>query len=188
MSSPSSAGAPPAPEKSHPILQSPAAPSIAGPRANSSTLDAANDRSVLATPSWDTKRSFKNADTSPPSASVPADGGNTTVKPTPASTVSGAKSGQELLRRLSLVDGATARIAPDPLPQQAHPSLHLTGRVISATFCIPYKLGFRPNCDDPWVRYCLVSWVFWDLFANGKYSRSLTLAGELPRSLIPSLT
>lgn len=151
MTSSSSAGEPPAPDKSHPILQSSENPSLSGLRTNSSTLDAANDRSVLATPSWDSKPPLENTDATPPFIPLLGNSDNATDKPgVPESTVSGAKSGQDLLRRLSLVDG-TRPTAPESLPQQAHPGLHLTGRVISATFCIPYKLGFRPNSDDPWV-------------------------------------
>lgn len=160
MSSSSSAGAPPAPEKSHPILQSSEKPPLAGPRANSSTLDAAGDRSVVATPSWDNKPPLENTDATPPFIPLLGDSDNAADKPgVPASAVSGAESGQELLHRLSLVDG-TRPAAQEELPQQEHPGLYLTGRVISATFCIPYKLGFHPNSDEPWVRYCLVSYLF----------------------------
>ncbi|KAK4545038.1 hypothetical protein LTR36_003589 [Oleoguttula mirabilis] len=32
-------------------------------------------------------------------------------------------------------------------PRSAHPNLHLSGHVISATFCVPYKLGYTPGAD-----------------------------------------
>lgn len=156
MSSSSSAGAAQAPENPHPILQSPEKPSLAGPRTNSSTLDAANDRSVLATPSYDAKPPVESTEAAP-SFPLLADNDNVADKQgTPVAVASGAKSAQELLHRLSLVDG-TRPTASESLPQDEHPGLHLTGRVISATFCIPYKLGFRSNSDDPWVRYCFIS-------------------------------
>lgn len=34
-------------------------------------------------------------------------------------------------------------------PRVAYPTLHLSGRIISATFCIPHSLGFRSGQD--WV-------------------------------------
>ncbi|KAK2757886.1 threalose-6-phosphate phosphatase [Arachnomyces sp. PD_36] len=155
MSSSPPAGGPPAPEESHPIVQSSEKPTLAGLRVQSSSLDAANDRSILATPSWDPKP--PSTIPIPTEEPVPLSGNNdsATNKPvtnepqTPAAVANGARSGEELLRRLSLVD-TTPPKAPEVIPQEAHPGLHLTGRVISATFCIPYKLGFRPNADDPW--------------------------------------
>lgn len=151
MSSSYFTGAAPAPEDSHPILQSSEKPTLAGLRAESSTLDVANDKSVRATPSWEPRQPSENTDATPSAIPPLGNSDSASVKPeTPAAAASGAKSGEELLRRLSLVD-ATPPTVPESIPQQAHPGLHLTGRVISATFCIPYKLGFRPNSDNPWV-------------------------------------
>ncbi|PLB51733.1 putative alpha,alpha-trehalose-phosphate synthase subunit Tps2 [Aspergillus steynii IBT 23096] len=59
---------------------------------------------------------------------------------TPAQAAKDAKTGSELLRRLSL------RGAPPVLeahPREQYPSLNLSGRIISAAFCIPYKLYLR---------------------------------------------
>lgn len=66
----------------------------------------------------------------------------------PAEAVEGARSGPELLRRLSLV-GETAPKSPGTDLRAAHPGLKLTGRIINAAFCIPYKLGLRSGAD--WV-------------------------------------
>ena len=157
MTSPSSAGGlPPAPEGPHRILPEAQKPTLAGPRIQSSSVDTAHDRSVLATPSWEPDQPPRIADATHnlmPGPGNAGDDGISAGEPgTPAAAVNGAKSGAELLRRLSLVD-ARPPVAPETIPQQAHPGLHLTGRVISATFCIPYKLGFRANSEEPWVRY-----------------------------------
>jgi hypothetical protein len=156
MTSPSSAGGlPPAPEESRRILPEPEKPTLAGPPIPSSSVNAAHDRSVVATPSWEPDQTPENIDATlnllPGLGNTGADGNSANEPGTPAAVVNGAKSGAELLRRLSLVD-ARPPVPSDASPQQAHPGLHLTGRVISATFCIPHKLGFRPNSEDPWVR------------------------------------
>lgn len=56
----------------------------------------------------------------------------------------GNPSGQDLLRRLSLVE------LPEIDPRVQHPGLLLSGRLISAAFCLPYKLYFEDGAD--WVR------------------------------------
>ncbi|EEP82071.1 hypothetical protein UREG_06936 [Uncinocarpus reesii 1704] len=66
---------------------------------------------------------------------------SSTSPDTPSAAAKGAHSSRELLRRLSLMDGK-------PMPSimtrpEEHADLHLTGRIISAAFCIPYKLRFR---------------------------------------------
>ncbi|KAJ9328331.1 CAZyme family GT20 [Paecilomyces variotii] len=65
---------------------------------------------------------------------------------TPAEAMEGARSGPELLRRLSLVGESTPKTPGTDL-RAAHPGLKLTGRIINAAFCIPYKLGFRSGAD-----------------------------------------
>lgn len=60
-----------------------------------------------------------------------------------------ASSGQDLLRRLSLT-GDASPMSPEVDPRAQHPGLKLSGRLISAAFCIPYKLGFKSGSD--WVR------------------------------------
>jgi trehalose 6-phosphate synthase/phosphatase len=58
-------------------------------------------------------------------------------------------SGQDLLRRLSLT-GDASPMSPELDPRAQHPGLKLSGRLISAAFCIPYKLYHQAGSD--WVR------------------------------------
>jgi trehalose 6-phosphate synthase/phosphatase len=58
-------------------------------------------------------------------------------------------SGQELLRRLSLM-GDASPMSPEIDPRSQHPGLKLSGRLISAAFCIPYKVHHQAGSD--WVR------------------------------------
>ncbi|KAL2862932.1 putative alpha,alpha-trehalose-phosphate synthase subunit Tps2 [Aspergillus lucknowensis] len=62
----------------------------------------------------------------------------------PSEAAKHAKSGRELLRRLSLKEVLTLRQAD---LQQQYPSLNLTGRIISAALCIPYKVYFQAGRD-----------------------------------------
>ncbi|KAK3674582.1 threalose-6-phosphate phosphatase [Recurvomyces mirabilis] len=65
----------------------------------------------------------------------------------PTDAVDGA-SGEELLRRLSLTGQGPAHAdLTDVDPRAAHPNLALGGHIISATFTVPYKVGYRPNAD-----------------------------------------
>lgn len=57
-------------------------------------------------------------------------------------------SGQDLLRRLSLLEESSP-ILPEVDPRAQYPELKLSGRLISAAFCIPYKLQFQAGSD--WV-------------------------------------
>lgn len=61
-----------------------------------------------------------------------------------AAVAKGAKSPAELLRRMSLVSHSRNQ-SFDFDPRQEYPNLNLSGNVISATFCIPYKIGFTAN-------------------------------------------
>ncbi|OCK84490.1 glycosyltransferase family 20 protein [Lepidopterella palustris CBS 459.81] len=66
----------------------------------------------------------------------------------PTEAAAGARTGEELLRRLSLVGDPTAkRDFVDLDPRAAHPGLNLSGGVISVTFCVPYHIGFSPGLD-----------------------------------------
>lgn len=68
----------------------------------------------------------------------------------PSEAARGARSPDELLRRLSLTGERPKKPElTDVDPRSAHPSLNLSGHVISATFCVPYKLGYKPGAD--WV-------------------------------------
>jgi trehalose 6-phosphate synthase/phosphatase len=53
----------------------------------------------------------------------------------------------DLLRRLSLT--SESPMSPEVDPRVEHPGLNLSGRLISASFCIPYKLNFQSGSD--WV-------------------------------------
>ncbi|PGH12587.1 trehalose-phosphatase [Helicocarpus griseus UAMH5409] len=85
-----------------------------------------------------------NQDASLASGSQNGDVGKYPENPTEAAR--GVKSGADLLRRLSLIDSSKPA-PPSAEPRAGHPGLHLTGRIISAAFCIPYKLGIQPGED-----------------------------------------
>ncbi|KAL4924670.1 putative alpha,alpha-trehalose-phosphate synthase subunit Tps2 [Aspergillus undulatus] len=75
------------------------------------------------------------------------DGGSDTASPdaqVEAGTAKSARSGSELLRKFSLKEVLTLRAADF---QKQYPSLNLSGRIISAAFCIPNKLYFRAGSD-----------------------------------------
>lgn len=75
---------------------------------------------------------------------------------TPTDGIGGTRSGEELLRRLSLHDPLA--VEPDPKeadPRVAHPNLNLSGHVISATFTVPYKIGFASGKD--WVSHIQIT-------------------------------
>jgi hypothetical protein len=74
----------------------------------------------------------------------------------PSEAASGAKSNQEVLRRMSLSSGRERQDSlSDVDPRAAHPSLGLTGGIISATFCIQHSLQYRKNAD--WVSENFIS-------------------------------
>ncbi|KAI9837762.1 MAG: hypothetical protein M1819_006696 [Sarea resinae] len=58
----------------------------------------------------------------------------------------GAQTHKDVLRRLSLIDAGKPE-TPELDPRDAHPGLTLSGRIISAAFCIPYNVGFRSGVD-----------------------------------------
>lgn len=66
----------------------------------------------------------------------------------PATAADGARSGEDLLRRLSLSAPPKPNFE-DADPRTAHPGLTLSGNVISAAFCVPYKIGYTSNGE--WV-------------------------------------
>jgi len=68
----------------------------------------------------------------------------------PKQTPTGAQTGEELLSRLNRAgkQGAKKDLV-DVDPRAAHPELNLSGQIISATFCVPYSLGYSPNTE--WV-------------------------------------
>lgn len=69
----------------------------------------------------------------------------------PTDVAAGAKSPDEILRRLSRpnLDPAAKSDLADIDPKAAHPNLNLSGGVISATTAVPYSIGYSPGND--WV-------------------------------------
>lgn len=68
----------------------------------------------------------------------------------PTEAARGAKTGEELLRRLSLAAQRSPDAAPvDVDPRSGHEGLSLSGHVISATFTVPYKIAHKPG--EAWV-------------------------------------
>jgi trehalose 6-phosphate synthase/phosphatase len=95
---------------------------------------------------------FDSAPDTPQDLSAGSESASGTTTPhDPSQAAKHAKSSSELLRRLSLKEVLTMQQAD---LQKQYPSLNLTGRIISATFCIPYRLYFQPGRD--WV--CSLLW------------------------------
>ena len=66
----------------------------------------------------------------------------------PTKFAHGARTPADLLRRLSLVDNSRPAAAEID-PRVAHPGLNLSGNIISATFCIPYNVGYNKSKQAP---------------------------------------
>ena len=138
----------------HPLVSSdgelPGGPSPSVPLFERQVLNAEVSRNVR--PGHGFGNPSTNLTDDAPLAPVPSHEGDETARRTPETAIEaarGARSGAELLRRISLVDSTH----PDASvwdPRAAHPGLQLTGRIISAAFCIPYKLGFHPEADWVW--------------------------------------
>ena len=77
----------------------------------------------------------------------------------PTEVAKGARNGEDLLRRFSLNgQGSKYPDLADLDPRAAHKNLNLSGHVISATFCVPYKIGYTPGAEwasdnPPSIRY-----------------------------------
>ena len=71
---------------------------------------------------------------------------HTTAPDSPSKAMAGARTSHELLRRLSLVDAEKPE-TPTIDPRAAYPTLQLSGRIISAAFCLPHSLGFESGQD-----------------------------------------
>jgi len=66
----------------------------------------------------------------------------------PTEAAAGARSQQELLRKMSVIpDPSFTQDLADVDPRAAHPGLNLSGRVISATFAVPYSIGYSKGKD-----------------------------------------
>lgn len=74
------------------------------------------------------------------------------VAQSPSQAAAGAKSGHEILRRMSLGAMGGRRQSMSDF-RAAHPDLSLSGNIISATFNIPHALKYRKGSD--WVRLLL---------------------------------
>lgn len=87
---------------------------------------------------------------------MPSDGDADASSPaTPEQAAKHSHSGKELLRRLSLV-GVSPQEIPETDPRELYPGLRLSGRIISAAFCMPYKLYFKSGSDWVWLPYFLL--------------------------------
>ena len=75
----------------------------------------------------------------------------------PREAASGASSPEELLRRLSLTE-SRPKVTKHALPKsrKRYPGLELSGNVISATFCVPYKVDY--GSEGEWVRLGFREW------------------------------
>ena len=93
---------------------------------------------------------------------IPGAGTEPTSPTSPSEAAKDAKSPKEILRRLSLV-GSSFPNLPDPDPRQVYPGLNLTGRIISAAFCIPYKVRFHMDSDWVWY-FSRISFFFFFFF------------------------
>lgn len=116
-----------------------------------------------ATPSMQCDKNHQTSSDAPSYfAEIPGNKGTSasahvTSPATPIQAARDARSGPELLRRLSLM-GSASPVLPEADPCQQHPDLGLSRRIISAAFCIPYKLHFRSGSDWVWFtfRYSLM--------------------------------
>jgi trehalose 6-phosphate synthase/phosphatase len=66
----------------------------------------------------------------------------------PTEAAAGATSREEVLRKMSdIPDPSFKQDLADVDPRAAHPGLNLSGGVISATFAVPYSIGYSPGKD-----------------------------------------
>ena len=95
---------------------------------------------------------FENRPSTSASAKVPFDPAGATPGPNwNANSYSNSdeqSEGISLIRRLASASVSGIGTTQDPV--RMHPDLSLSGRVISATFNVPYTIGYSPGND--WVR------------------------------------
>jgi trehalose 6-phosphate synthase/phosphatase len=65
----------------------------------------------------------------------------------PSELAAGARSPEEVLRRLSLNGPGQKASSLEDIDPAQYPNLGLTGNIISATFCVPYKVAYVPGED-----------------------------------------
>lgn len=108
---------------------------------NANLNAASTSRSSLRQPQW-------NANYIPP-----PDTSRGRRPSSPSEVVAGSRSPEELLRRLSLTaQGPINQKASEFNPRETFAELQLSGNVISATFCVPYKIRYGSN--GQWVCTC----------------------------------
>lgn len=106
---------------------------------------------VTPAPATDNKQPLQLGDSPSSFSKVPGSDVSTAKSPsTPGEAAGDAHVGADLLHRLSLPVGGKSPMMTVVDPRTAHPGLQLTGRLISAAFCIPYKVAFQPGSG--WVR------------------------------------
>lgn len=104
------------------------------PKNNEQSTNVSFDTTDKATPGphWNSNSYFAPKDENRPSS--------------PTEAAAGSRSPQELLRRLSLIPDPTFKQdLADVDPRAAHPGLNLSGRVLSATFVVPYNINYSPG-------------------------------------------
>ncbi|KAF3403783.1 Trehalose-phosphatase [Penicillium rolfsii] len=123
-------------------------PVLVGPGLTALSDEAYKD-ATNATPSLPSDKKHQ-MDSDAPSYFASLPGVNTeALDPSDAAPLQGKRkmsSGQELLRRLSLT-GDASPMSPVLDPRTQHPGLKLSGRLISAAFCIPYKLYHQAGSE-----------------------------------------
>ena len=139
---------PPGPEEQHPALHPsitsvPVTPGVhlAG---HSAYIEPEEHGSDAETP-LASASALQNPQSSTGSYFAPKPGERST---SPTEVAAGAQSGEDLLRRLSLIPDPTfKKELADVDPRAAHPGLNLTGRLISATFTLPFNIGYTHDKD-----------------------------------------
>ena len=120
-------------EKQHPVLKPSGLNTAVTPGVTASGASAYDDHNA---PEWNANSYFAPKLTNTAISEEP----NEMHDPV-ATAAKGARTPAELLRRMSLISHLRSE-SFDSDPREQHPSLDLTGNVISACFCVPYKVGF----------------------------------------------
>jgi trehalose 6-phosphate synthase/phosphatase len=82
----------------------------------------------------------------PPSSYFPAQSARGTARSSNGETA-GVKSGEDVSGRPGASEPSDMNDLADTDPRAAHPGLNLSGRIISATFAVPYSLGYSRGND-----------------------------------------
>ena len=93
-----------------------------------------------------------------------------------AEIAAGARSPEELLRRLSLTaQRPNYQDAAGFNPRTAYPGLHLSGNVISATFCVPYKINYGSSGEWVCSSFAFADHMTHELVGAERSKRNLSL-------------